>query len=129
MATFDIREADRWFTNTDYTIKFRVYEGDGVTPLNVAGYAMSWLLKKRVTDADVSAILTKTTPTITVTGVFNADPEVNTQLVEVPIADDDTDGTVKAGVYAHELKRTDAGLETVLCSGSAILLASAHRSG
>jgi hypothetical protein len=123
---FDIREGDRWFTNTKYTIKHKVYEADGVTPRNVAGNGFSWMLKRRLTDADADAVLTKTS-TIVVTGTFNINPAINTQLVEVPIQDDDTDGTFKAGVYAIELKRTDPGLETVFTQGTAIIRQSAHK--
>lgn len=129
MATkFDIRESDRWYTNTDYTVKFQIFERDGVTPKDASTFAsLSWLLKRRAEDPDASAVLSKASPTITVTGVFNIDPDVNTQLVEVPITDTDT-VSVRKGAYAHELKVNDPGLETVLCSGSAILLPSAHRS-
>lgn len=126
-AKVDILEADRFFTNTDYTVKVSIFEADGITPRNVATYALSWLLKKRVTDLDANAVITKVTPAgITITGIFNVDPTLNTQIVEIPLADTDT-LSVRHGAYHHELKRTDAGFETVLCSGMAILKASAHR--
>lgn len=125
---FDIRESDRWFTNTDYTIKYRIYAEDGVTPENAAGYAFSWMLKRRPRDPDASALLTKTTPTITIIGVFDSDPAVNTQRVTVFVPASDTDGDFKSGVYFHELKRTDTGIETVYSQGSAKILDSAHRS-
>ena len=126
MATkFDIRQDDRWFKNTDYTIKFKAWEKDGKTPRDVTGYTLSWMLKRRLSDLDSAAILTKTTSGgITITGTFDSNPVLNTQLIEVLIADTDT-VNVKPGVYAHELKRTP-GIKTVLCFGSAVLLGSVH---
>jgi|SRR5687768_11440975 len=122
----DINEGDRWFANAAFKIKLRVWEADGVTPRDVSGYALSWMLKRRQADADLAAVLTKTTPTITITGVFHSDPAVNTQLVEIPITDANT-VSVPGGIYRHELKRVDPGLETVLCSGSANLRAPLHK--
>jgi hypothetical protein len=129
---FDIREDDRWFQNTDYTVKVRVKDAAGV-PINVAGHSMSFFVKVRASDPDLAAKITKTTPTITVTGTYNADPAISTQEVVIPIVDDDTISAagvviVKHGVYVIELKRTDPGLETVYVSGMAVLRASAHRS-
>jgi hypothetical protein len=123
---FDVIQADRWFKNTKYTFKYRVWQRDGTTPRDVAGYTLSWMLKVRDKDPDASALLNKTT-TIQVTGVFNLDPALNTQLVEVPVADTDT-VTQKAGMFTIELKRTDIGLETVLSKGLARLLESGHQS-
>lgn len=124
---FDVRQDDRWYTNTDFTVKYRIWEADGVTPRDVSAYALSWMLKTRDRDPDASALLVKTTPTITITGVFNVDPALNTQLVEVPIADTEVPPAM-AGVRSVELKRTDATLETVLSKGLAVLLVSAHQS-
>ena len=124
----DIRESDGWRCNTAYRIKFRAWEDDGVTPREVTGYAFSWMLKRRLGDADASAFLTKTS-TIVITGVFNLDPDVNTQLVEVPItaADTNTAALMPGGAFLHELKRTDTGLQTVMCQGSAVLKGSLHK--
>lgn len=120
MATkFDIRESDRWFTNTDYDINFTVLQSDESTAQDISGWSLSWLLKKRASDLDANALITKTGGSgITITDGANG-------LCTVDIDDDDTDG-MSPGVYVHELKRTDAGLETVLCSGVAVLKRSAH---
>lgn len=123
MATkVDIRESDRWFTNTDFDIKFAVKQADETTAQAITGWALSWMLKRRKVDADASALIAKTLAGggISITDGTNG-------LCTVDIADDDT-VSLRGGAYYHELKRTDAGLETVLCSGSAILLDSAHRS-
>lgn len=124
---FDVLQTDRWYINTDYTLKYRVWQADGLTPRNVAGYNLSWMLKIRKKDPDANALLTKLTPIIFVTGVFNIDAALNTQEVHVPIADTDTVG-LTSGMRVIELKRTDAGLETVLSDGLASLLPSAHQS-
>jgi hypothetical protein len=123
----DITAADRFFTNADIVFRFAIYEADGITPKDVTGYALAWLLKARLADADLDALVSKETPAITITGTFNADPEVNTQRVLVSVSDEDT-ADVPAGFYFHELKRTDAGAETPLCSGRAVLQQSAFLS-
>jgi hypothetical protein len=118
----DILEADHWYTNADYVLNCYVKQADGVTAQNVAGWTFSWVLKKRQTDPDASAILAKTSAA----GITIIDAP--TGHVRVAIADDDTDGSVKSGVYVHELKRTDPGFETPLIKGIAILQRSAHLS-
>lgn len=117
---FDITEADRFFTNADKVIKFKIYQADGVTPQNITGWAMSWLLKRRLTDADSAALVTKTTGagTITLTTPLTGD-------CELTVTDENT-ATVASGFYVHELKRTDAGAETPLCEGKARLRQSLH---
>lgn len=118
----DILDDDRWYTNSDFVINCFIKQADGVTAQNVSGYTFSWLLKKRAADADASAILTKTT----VSGITIVDAPAG--HVRITIANGDTDGTVKSGMYLHELKRTDTGFEVVVVSGLAKLLRSAHLS-
>ncbi len=124
---FDVLQSDRWYQNSDFTFKYRVWQADKVTPRNVAGYNLSWMLKLRKTDPDANALITKVSPAVIVTGVFNSNPALNTQEVHVPVADTDTVG-LKTGPRVIELKRTDPGLETVLSDGVANLLPSAHQS-
>jgi hypothetical protein len=126
---FDVVRDDLWYKNTDFVFKYRVWQRDRTTPRDVTGYALSWMLKTKATDADASAILTKTSvgsPPISIQGIFHVDPALNTQEVWVPIADTDTT-TPKSGVYHIELKRTDPGAETVLSAGLARLLESGHQ--
>lgn len=116
----DILEKDRWFTNSDYQINCFIKQADGVTVQNISGWVFSWLLKKRLTDPDVNAILAKTSGS----GITTIDGAAG--HVRVTIIADDTDGVVRAGVYVHEVKRTDTGFETPVIQGIAILRQSAH---
>ncbi len=115
-----IDEADRFFTNADKLIKFIVYQEDGVTAQNITGWALSWLLKRRATDADAAAAVTKTTGVGSIT-ITNG----TTGLCQLTVTDEDT-AVVKAGIYVHELKRTDAGSETPLSEGTVVLRQSKH---
>jgi hypothetical protein len=104
-----------WFIGDDITLRFTVYTSHArTTCLDVSLFAMAYALRRRNTDAD-TALISKSTAngTITVTGVFNSDPLVNTQRVLVSIVDTDTDG-MSPGSYMHSLKRTDPGFETVM---------------
>lgn len=120
-----IRSSDDWFIGQDTDLKFHVKDENGV-PVNVAAFTLSWMLKVTVDDLDVDALVTLTSGSgIAITGTYNVDPDVNTQRVIVSIADTDTDD-LDAGRYQHELKRTDAGFETVLAYGSAVLKRGVH---
>lgn len=115
----DIEESDRFFTNADKIITFQVKQSDGTTAQNITGWALSWVLKARPTDADASAKVTKTTPSgISITDGANG-------ICQVVVTDENT-ANVKAGFYFHELKRTDAGSETPLCEGTVVLRQSRH---
>lgn len=118
---------DRVFLGEDRKIKFAIYADTTQTTIqDVSGWALSWKLVSKAGDA--TALLTKTTSGgIAITGVFNASPSVNTQRIEVTIDDVDTDA-LTPGTKWHELKRTDAGLESVLAFGTFYLHQPAHLS-
>jgi hypothetical protein len=105
-----------WFVGEDKTLPFEIYSDDEVTIQNVTGWAMTWVLRKGKDDDPI--VLTKTTggSTITITGSYNADPDTNTQRVNVLIEDTDTEH-FQPGKYYHTLKRTTAGSATVLSYG------------
>lgn len=121
-VVFDIRERHRWFKNAAKKFRFTCREEEGGAVDDISGFSLSWLVKKRVSDLDASALITKTTASggITITDGPNG-------ICLVSVLDSDTINLAH-GTYVHELKRLDAGLETVYCHGSAILLPSAHRS-
>lgn len=124
----NITADDHWFIGEDKSLVFTILKADGVTPQDISGWALSWRLKRRKTDADVDALLTKTTVSgIAISGVYNADPAVSTQVATVTIADTDTDPLTPGSVY-HELKRTNDASETVLAFGTAALRRGVHRS-
>ncbi len=118
----------QFFVGEDKRLVFTIYESDKVTPKNVSGWAISWMLKRSVNDTDGAAKITKTVAGggVTITGVFNVVPATNTQRVNVQIEDTDTH-LLPAGLYAHELKRTDAGVEVVLAYGQFQLPAGVHK--
>lgn len=115
-----------WFIGEDKTLgntddPWVVYQKDGSTPQNITGWSISWMLKRKPTDADAAALITKTVGSgITVLSAAQGE-------ISVAIADTDTDG-LRANIYRHELKRTDAGFETILAFGSCQLKQSVHRS-
>jgi hypothetical protein len=116
------------YTGTDTYLEIEVLDDDDL-PVDVAGYAFSWRLKESRADADSASLLTKTTAGghISVTGTYSATRAANTQRVRVSIEDTDTD-TLDAGIYRHELKRTDAGQEAVIVSEKAVVVQAVHRS-
>lgn len=124
------------FTGTDRLLDVTVrtfdqtkVDGIGDTVKDITGWALSFVLKRRKGDADVDALLTKTTAGggVTIAGTFNADPLVNSQRLTVAIADSDTDA-LTPGLAHYEVKRTDAGLEVVLVYGTCRLQRALHRS-
>lgn len=114
----NLAESDRLFVGEDKQLSFTVFEADGSTPQDISGWALSWQVKKHASSMD-PAILTKTTGNsgISITGTFDADPDVNTQRAVVTLTDDDT-ALLHTPPYRYELKRTDASNETVLVFGA-----------
>jgi hypothetical protein len=107
---------DHWFVGEDKDLVFTIYTDDTKTAIqDVTGWALRWRLRK----SDGSPVLIEKTSGgggIAVSGVFNADPAVNTQKVTVTILDTDTD-PLMSGTYRQRLVRTDDGFETVLTFG------------
>lgn len=114
------------FLNTDRTEVFSILNITETAATNITGWALSWMLKRRQTDLDADALLTKTTAGgIAISGVFNSVPATNTQVATVTLAAADTKA-LPAGDWYFELKRTDAGFETVLAYGSFALVRGVH---
>lgn len=114
---------------TDQSYEFTAYTSSAQTTIReITGWALSFLVKRKATDADVDAVITKTTAGggIVISGTFNATPASNTQKATVSIADTDTD-SLTAGVYRWELKRTDAGSEARIAYGTIVLNQTVHR--
>lgn len=116
----NITSDDDFFLGEDKTLTFTIYQSDGVTPQDITGWALSWMLKQKGTDDDDDALVTKTTAS----GITLTTPASG--VCTVSIADTDTED-LRSNTYRHELKRTDAGLETVLCHGACQLRQSVHR--
>lgn len=138
----DITADDKVFFDTTRTLKYTVYAGNPTAaeitagtavPLDVAGFTLAWVLRKKTNSA--VALIEKTnegSPSdISITGTYNVDPDINTQLIEVILRDYDTyDPTgsppveVKAGNYHYALKRLDEP-EDILAWGRFRLLRAA----
>lgn len=96
----------RLFVGEDKVFQYTIYQSDGVTPQDITGWTLSWTLAASSSGAAL----------ITVAGVItNAAGGVLT--VTVPDTPSGTDA-LSDGMYWHELKRTDAGSETVLAWGT-----------
>jgi hypothetical protein len=118
---------DDMFIGTDVIRNYHILNEDEDTSINITGWTLSWMLKKRLSHEDIEAFLTKTVGSgIAISGTFNADPNVNAQRAIVTFADTDTDPFNK-GDYFWELKRTTASNETVLAYGKMTLLRGVHR--
>lgn len=120
-----------FYIGSDYTLRCRYL--DGAVPVDMAGATLSWMLKKRKKDPDEDAFIEKTTADgISLIGAFDADPTRNEQRIYVTIAAADTNAygspaaALAAGSYWHELKRMDAGQETVLLEGTCRLMQGVH---
>jgi hypothetical protein len=110
----------------DHAFPCTILNATETAAVDITGWALSWMIKRNASDADLAAILTKVTPTgIVISGTFNATPSVNTQKATVSVLDTDTD-LLTPGLYHHELKRTDAGVETTLITGLLELVQRVH---
>lgn len=116
------------FLGVDHQFEFTILNAGETAAIDVATWTLSWMLKRRWSDADAAKLLQKTSGSgITITGTFNATPGTNTQRVVVTIADEDTDALAQGKRY-YELKRTDAGFETILAYGALTLKKGVHSS-
>ncbi len=125
----NVTEDNHIFLGEDKILEFTVLDDDEVTPIDVSGWDLLWDLRKAdKTSGD--ALIEKTTAAgITITGVYNVAPLVNTQRVLVTLADTDSDSstTLAAKTYRHALKRMDSGSETVLAFGDFVFLQATTR--
>lgn len=116
-----ITGAASYFTGEDKSLPCTIYQRDDATLQDITGWALSWMVKARRTDDDADALVTKTTSN---GGIVLTTPASGVCTVTVS----DTDIASLAGEvqYFHELKRTDAGNETVLIYGKFILSQAIH---
>ena len=119
---------DPVFLGTDHQFRFHVKNDGETASVDITGYALSFMIKADFGDADASALVTVTTAGggVAISGTYNATPASNTQRATATVADTATDALAE-GTRHYELKRTDAGLETVLAYGTVILQRGVHR--
>src|SRR5688572_20436341 len=99
----NISPSDDFFTGEDKSLPFRIFQADGVTPQDTSGWTASWMLKRLRLDADVAALITKTTSS----GIAWTAPLTGDGVLT--LSDDDIAAIKADALYFHELKRTDAG--------------------
>ena len=116
------------FLGTDFNWVFTILNNTETTVTNITGWALSFMVKANMNDADADALVTLTLADgeIVISGTYNSDIDTNTQVATVIIADTDTT-SLEAGLRFWELKRTDAGYETILGYGQLDLIRSVHR--
>lgn len=119
-----ILREDKVFKGKRKNIRFAVFADAACTVArDVAPFALAWALALDKGLAGPPLILKSNGGAggLTVSGVFNADPALNTQRVTVALNAADF-AAIAAGDYYHELVRTDAGFEDVLADGRFSLL-------
>jgi hypothetical protein len=101
----------------DVQLTVTVYTDSTETAIHeITGWALSFMVKDDLSDADAQAVLTKTTAAgIVISGSFHVNPTSNTQRATVTLTAANT--TIPQRVYWWELKRTDSGSETRLAHG------------
>lgn len=117
MRTFDgvPITAIEYFLGKDKRYAFHIYTDEHqTTSQDVTGIATNFMVKRRLSDADVDAIMSLGG---SVSGTFSATPSANLQRVYVLVEDTNTDTEIPPGVYYWELIRTDAAAEVVLAFG------------
>jgi hypothetical protein len=119
---------DPLFLGTDFQYIFDIRDDEEETSIEITGWSLSFMLKRRFDDLDAAAILTKTTAggSVVIAGTFNADPDANAQRATVTITDTDTEN-LRQGMVRWELKRMDDGFETILAYGQVDLARGVHR--
>lgn len=101
---------DHWFTGEDKRLPFTIYQSDGVTRQDITGWTLSYMVKRKKTDA--AALLEKTTADdITLTNAAQGEGYVQADEA-------DTAPILGGRLHWHEIKRTDPGLQTVLMYGT-----------
>jgi hypothetical protein len=105
------------FTGEDKAIPFTVYQVGTLTAQNITSWTLSFSVKALATDD--TAEFTKTTTA----GIALTTPASGLCTVTIDAADT---ADLDEGVYAYELKRTDAGFERVLFYGRFRVTRSVH---
>jgi hypothetical protein len=109
----DINFASDYFTGEDKVLSFTIYAADGTTVQSISGWTLGWIVKRRASDG--SPLIQKTTSDdIAITNALGG-------ICTVTVSSSDISVLTGGIHYHHELKRTNAGHETVLSYGDFIL--------
>lgn len=135
---FNISSDDHVFVGEDKQLRLKIFTDHTRTAiLDVSAMELRWNLRVADKSADPPLIEKESVGSpagITIEGVYNSDPLVNTQEVVIHLYDTDSwdeDASppvkLKKKKYRHSLKRMDAGSETVLMFGSFQFLMATNR--
>jgi len=117
----EITAAAEWYTGTDHLFQVTVYKADG-TRQDISGWALSWLVKRGHGEPDAAALITKTTAGSPAEITIVDGPQGELEFLAEAADTRDLPG----GRYVHELKLVDAGEESVLMYGPAVLKRALH---
>jgi hypothetical protein len=138
---------DRFFLGTDFGLEYVLYEQPSdmtdaefqalidaaladdtvpdLVPIDLAGKTWAWVLRLKDKSPDPALIEKTSADGITIEGVYNADPDLNTQVMVVSIVDSDSydpDASpaveLKPKKYRFSVKRMDDGFEQVHVFGT-----------
>lgn len=106
----------------DHQVKLENVIGEDGLPFDMSAWTVvKWFLRRRTTDT--TAIFEKTAG---INGVFDADPDVNTQAWVATLTDLETE-TLTSGKYFFSWKLMDDGVETDLAYGEQQVVRTASR--
>lgn len=115
------------FIGVDVSYRFTALNLAETAAVDMTGWSLSFMVKKSKGHLDADAKFSRTTSAgITISGTYNSDPAVNTQVATVSVEDSHTDA-LTPGTYYYELKRTGAGVEAVIAYGTFTLERGVHR--
>jgi hypothetical protein len=106
------------FVGEDKTLELHVKDSSGV-PVNISGWSILFDVRTKDNAADPAIV----SATAAITGTYDAVVASNTQRARVVLTDDQLNlfkgSNLVSGAKTYRLswKRTDPGLETVLCRG------------
>lgn len=125
---FNIGTDKKWFLGEDKILSFTIFGPDEVTPIDFSAWTLEFVFRKTDKDTKEPPIMRKTMSAgLSITGVFNVDPLVNTQRLIVTFTSDDTTLLKPAFGYRYSIKRTDVNNEGILAYGGITFLqATAH---
>lgn len=122
----NITETAHFFLGEDKTLRLHVLGPDNETPINIDGWSLEFVVRKKDKDTSAPLILKTTGEGITIEGAFTADRTTNLQRAIIDIDSDDT-GEIAVGTYRYSVKRTDTDNEGILIYGNIVFLqATAH---
>jgi len=109
-----------WLLSTDFVIKTTVYTTPAHTACVDASLYDGLTFNMRTGAPTGAVVITKALAAgITITGTFNSDPAINTQLVNIAIAAADQSG-LAPGPYFWTLERSDSAGSIALFAGTAV---------